>query len=1001
MATPRSERSTRDEGIIKLMLYFFRNIAVLTSPTNLTVDGDDDKATRSATIDAFQQQDIFALLLTMCSTMGEDFTFQDVIILEILFNLVKGVDVKQLFKPAERAGITKANELESLLQKESELNREHAKTAPTRHGRFGTMIWVKRDDEKFSTVSGQDVLKGDRATLLKMDKSKKWNKPRFKREVVDPSSNNFNVKVMLTPSASKNLQTFVEEFLDSGFNPLFTHLRKAIEREAERITESTSRQFWYVVSWFLHAERVRREHQKEARQQARGRAKDIEPDDFSLVASVLNQETFVNLNRYMQHCLDYKDWQDLTAGMKCFTQILLTVQEMAISTLEEDQEIAENIQNRIFYEETTHDRILVILRNYNDQGFWYLDACTELAHVFLRMLEQYSKQNVDMQVRSRRRGRRKKTQTTAPDQDGVEEDGGHGSEAEDRAEANRTAVERSFDFKRFSLKFCTQKSVDTFVAFTNYYRELDSEQLKRAHRFLHRVAFKQDRGILLFRLDIISLLFKMIKGPEGLDASKSSFKEWEELVRHLFRNLVRKLKQRPELVVELLFSKINSTLFYLEYGYEKQSLSESKPAAELEIKPGSASTLDEKIRIVVAALIQDDKLPLVKWLGGVLDSAISERQSWEMEAEARAASSTEEQAEAKPPSIAVVPEDDDCRDAMFRNGRLRLLMTLAGFKCFDEDELSASWIISSSISSSTLKESSTLIEKHCENPVEDIDGADPRDLIRRKRTTADLKASHHESIESVHFGSDSEGEDEILFPPNLVQRSKAAKGRKLTRRKRKDGDDNESGLDDAELEARQAARKRNALERQRKIKSDLYVRPSDDETDEEADARFFAKENERRLAQAARIQKALETGVLENSVPQKQTKPKASRKRKANSIPESDIEDDANIPSKRRRDEAGGESDSADEDGVDSGSPSSRGSSTPTPDIDPMPMRSPSVELPWSAGVDQMLKGAIPDNEKESGASDNEEEDDDDLVLTARSTRRRAMAGFVFESDSE
>ncbi|KAK3352080.1 hypothetical protein B0H65DRAFT_144301 [Neurospora tetraspora] len=42
------------------------------------------------------------------------------------------------------------------------------------------------------------------------------------------------------------------------------------------------------------------------------------------------------------------------------------------------------------------------------QGFENLDAATELVHTFLRILEGYSKQNVDLQVRSRKRARRKK-----------------------------------------------------------------------------------------------------------------------------------------------------------------------------------------------------------------------------------------------------------------------------------------------------------------------------------------------------------------------------------------------------------------------------------------------------------------------------------------------------------------------------------------------------------------------------------------------------------------
>lgn len=663
MRIPRSERSSRDEGILKIVLYLFRNIAIINAPPNLAVEGDEDETSRSATINAFHHQDVFALLLTMCSNMGSEFIFQDVIILEILFHLVKGVDLKKLFMDDTERSVTRTYELKSLLQRENDMKRNDAKNAPTRHGRFGTMIWVKRDDAKLSTVSGQDVLKDDRTTYLKMDRTKKWNKPKQRREAFDLQSNNVDIRVHLTPEATKHLRTFVEEFLDSGFNPLFTHLRKAIEREADRLNENTSRQFFYVVSWFLEAERERRARRRSVLLQQRG-SRVLEPDSFGLVASVLNQETFVTLNRYMQSCLDNKEWTELGAAMRCFTQILLTVQQMSQSQLDEDQEIAENIQNRIFYEETTHDRVLTILRNYKDQGFFYLDACTELAHVFMRMLEQYSKQNADMQIRSKRRRRKKsKEQDKNIDTLNAADHEGYNSEAEDTAEANRTVTERSFDFKRFVAKFCNQKSVDTFVALTGYYRELNAEQLKRAHRFFYRVAFKQNLSVLLFRVDIISLFHKMIKGPEPLESSKPQYKEWEELTRQIIKRMARKIEQRPALITEMLFSKIPATLYYLEFGQEKQTISsESKPAAELEVMPTATDTIDGKIRITVSALILDGKDGLVRWVARVLESAASERKACELEAESRQVAPVDNgtPASSSATSISMIPCFNSC-----------------------------------------------------------------------------------------------------------------------------------------------------------------------------------------------------------------------------------------------------------------------------------------------------------------------------------------------------
>lgn len=145
-------------------------------------------------------------------------------------------------------------------------------------------------------------------------------------------------------------------------------------------------------------------------------------------------------------------------------------------------------------------------------------------------------------------------------------------------------------------------------------------------------------SVLLFRVDIINLFHRMIKGPGPLDSSQPIFREWEELVRQILRRLIKKLEQRPALVTELLFSKINSTVFYLEYGHERQTLSTvRKPAAELEVNPKVAKTIDEKIGVAVAALVKDEQTALAKWVSEVLGAAADERESWEANEEARKA----------------------------------------------------------------------------------------------------------------------------------------------------------------------------------------------------------------------------------------------------------------------------------------------------------------------------------------------------------------------------
>jgi replication fork protection complex subunit Tof1/Swi1 len=897
IALPKDDRSQRDEGIIKLLLYFLRNVVVTRQIPNLPSQGLEMEVDRSATIEAFRQQDVFALLLTICSNIGDDFNLHDVIVLEILFNMIKGIDVRKLWMTSRQREQQTMTYLKSTLAAESDMHREAKKHAPTRHGRFGTMIWVKRQDEKMSAMSGQDNLASGSRALFNMDKSKKWDKPQQRQKDNHHTIHDFDRFEDITESATEKLRNFVEEFLDSGFNPLFTHLRRAIEREADRLLDVNYRQFFFCVSWFLEAERTRREaQQNESRRPAN--IASLEAESYSLVAAVLNQETFIMLERFMQASADNKEWQDLNASMRCFTQILLTVQDMANSPLDEDQEIAENIQNRIFYEEKNHDLIVRFVREFKDQGFGYLNACTELGHVFLRMLERYSKENVDLQIRSKRKRRKAKKDKKAQELDAAANaDEDEASEMEDAVDAVQVSKERKFDFNRFAAKFVSQSSVNTYFHLLGYFKDLSIEQLKRAHRFFHRVAFKQDQAVLLYRVDIIALIYRIVKGPEGLNSSNTIYKEWTEFSRQLFKKMLKKLETRPELMVEMLFSKINSTLYYLEYGSEKQSISMTRTPAELEIKNANARDIKEQIAIVVTAMIKEEKLELVKWISDILGRAVGERKKFEDNAEKRRsellldASKTDEELlkinfdPGTPSYITVRALTEDVRIAMFKNAKLKLLMKLCSFEILGlEDALGATWMIPGQLTSAQLTEFKEAVDSTQSTPwTSDLPDEEAADLIRRARNIENTKYVDNEFDESGarrdHFIDDSEGDDDVeefIFPDNIRSRKKALENIKAKRNRKRKRDSSEAGsdneLDDDAAAERRKKRKDANDERRRKIKSELYVRDSDDETDDEADKEFFKNEELLRKKQEENIRKQMALGIDQQQPVKKKAK---------------------------------------------------------------------------------------------------------------------------------
>ncbi|RWA06946.1 hypothetical protein EKO27_g8165 [Xylaria grammica] len=991
MALSRGDRSARDEGIIKLVLLFLRNIAMISPPPGVKYDGDESQISRSALIDAFSYQDILITILTIASNIGEDFNQEGVILMEIIFHLVKRVDVSKLFMDDKQLSKTKANELTAMMSKEAAMHRPYNRKAPSRHNRWGTMIWVDRGDGKMSTVTGQDALLDAATRQQKIDNSKVFRPPRRPtKDEMEPKD--LGPPVSLNSRARQQLKGFVEEFLDSGFNPLFQHMRKKLDDQKDYIFEYHSRQFFYLVAWFLEAERARKKADKISKSAA-----PTDVGSFNLVAGVLNQQTFITLNRAMADAMESKRWQELCATMRCFTQILLTVQEMLDSSHEDDEEIAENILSRIFYEEETHDRVANIAKNYKDQGFEYLDACTELTHTYLRVLEAYSKQNVDMQVRSRRRVRKKKK---AAKTDGEDEENPIAEEDEsenDKADAERASRERKFDFTRFANRFIPQGVVDTFVAFTKYYQDLNEAQLKRAHRYFYRIAFKQEMSVMLFRVDIIQLFYSMIKGQEPLDSNSSIFKEWEELVKQILRKCIRKIEERPQLIIEMLFSKIAATAHYLEFGYEKQTLSttQSRPGAELEFR--HIVERDQQIAIAVGVLLDKNLAHHIKWVKEQLSNAIDERKAWENAEKAIASVEALENAEhledataKQAPLVSIRPDDDARRTAMFKNSHLRLLMKLAGFERLSptlDESPESSWVVPAPLSSEQLQDTLDFINKAEFDPPTFDDGALAQDQLRRK--TAPRK--------KAVFDDDEEGiddDDEILFPAGGPTNRKVADDfldkPKKTRRRRRRRSDSEP-LTEEQLEEKERSRRERERAKAKRFKSELFVHASDDESDDgERWAEFYANEERIRQKQKAVALSASNTAIDDILA-------KTAEKRKAATLDsdDSDNDDDLILPrisDSKALDGGGAVADDDDEE-----------STSGTDDTPP----SSSPHTSSASGAKRRRVSREPSAPAPPAAADEDEimedADEEDIPASKPTQRRRprARAGFLMDSSDE
>jgi replication fork protection complex subunit Tof1/Swi1 len=328
--------------------------------------------------------------------------------------------------------------------------------------------------------------------------------------------------------------------------------------------------------------------------------------------------------------------------------------------------------------------------------------------------------------------------------------------------------------------------------------------------------------------------------------------------------------------------------------------------------------------------------------------------------------------------------------AMFKNGHLRLLMTLIGFQRIGEEhDPEGSWIIPSSLSAEQLKQALDLVKNFEFSPPVFDDGQEAGDLIRRK--SANSTSRRRAAFDDEDDGIDNDTEEELLFEPGgptAMKKSDALEAlKKNRRRRRKEGsvDPETKRLTDEEVKARAEARRQKELEKNRKIKSELYVHDSDEEDDTERDRLFFEQEEKLREKSKIAIMKQL-LGVGKEKIGGPTT-PSRNKKRQSSAI-SIDSDDEAGGNSSAAKDNVLEESEEG-ESATDTpmSSPHNRSSQTKR--------RKVSIEEPEFAGrseTEELIKDG-----PAIGAEDSEDED----VAVIRPARQRVRAGFIVDSSDE
>lgn len=320
-------------------------------------------------------------------------------------------------------------------------------------------------------------------------------------------------------------------------------------------------------------------------------------------------------------------------------------------------------------------------------------------------------------------------------------------------------------------------------------------------------------------------------------------------------------------------------------------------------------------------------------------------------------------------------------------------MKLAGLTSIGaSDDPDTSWIVPSAKSADQIKEALDLIKKFEFAPPTFDDGKGALDQIRRVSAGMNRKraAFDDESDDGI------DDDEELLFEPGgptAMKKSDALKALKKSRRRRRNegSEERESrGLTDEQIEVRAAARRARELEKNRKIKSELYVHDSDEE-DEEKDRIFFEAEERLRQQNKINIMKEL-LGVGQ----QKEN----SKKRMAGALDvEGDAASDEDVVmtgSKKRASSAISLDSDVEVGGIgdDTDSEEEENEKTDTP-----------ISSPHRSAQPKRRKLLIDDDDNlpsaTRGAMEIDDEDEENIVPVANPRRPRVRAGFIMDSSDD
>ncbi|KAJ3076300.1 Topoisomerase 1-associated factor 1, partial [Quaeritorhiza haematococci] len=377
-------RTDREHGLIRLTLSLLRNLLAVTDSTSTTSTSTTSlethklSTTQERLVLQMEKENVLSLLLGFAGSINDtEYKEWNMIVLEIIYFLFARRSAEDLLyqkfdkKEGDETSTTTIT------------NNKPARTRPvnfgSRHSRFGGTLTLQMNDGKtrLAVHNPSAALKG---VVDIIDGGKKTGPNRNKKER-DTGYIPFEFK-----ESQAVFRDFAEACLENGFNAMVQSVKADFDMERAKVREGDYERFFWFVEFFLGFMWRRCKPQDSL-------------IDLQNVAAIMNYRCFPFVLKKIESYAEekftspQKKKTNTTSHLSSPQYPLLFVQLQTLSLMKQSTDedildVANNIENNLYYEDTMLKLVVGLCRKVPTRRT--MEVLAETIHVYLKMLEKFA-----------------------------------------------------------------------------------------------------------------------------------------------------------------------------------------------------------------------------------------------------------------------------------------------------------------------------------------------------------------------------------------------------------------------------------------------------------------------------------------------------------------------------------------------------------------------------------------------------------------------------------